>query len=68
MPSTGLVDFDRSPAEAFPRLPNHVEAAPRDWVASARVVAGCPGDPRIMGFLDAAGRGERAGCAPVALG
>src|SRR5579862_8238611 len=44
----GLVDFDTSHVEAFTQRFNHLDVAETEWVNGARVVAGCPGDSRIM--------------------
>jgi virulence factor len=44
----GLVDFDTSHVEAFTQRFNHIDVAESEWVEGAKVVAGCPGDSRIM--------------------
>jgi virulence factor len=44
----GLVDFDTSHVEAFTQRLNHVAIAESEWVDGAKVVAGCPGDSKIM--------------------
>lgn len=44
----GLLDFDTSHVEAFTQRLNHVAIAESEWVDGARVVAGCPGDSKIM--------------------
>lgn len=44
----GLVDFDTSHVEAFTQRLNHVGIAESEWVEGAKVVAGCPGDSKIM--------------------
>lgn len=44
----GLVDFDTSHVEAFTQRPNHVAIAEGEWVDGAKVVAGCPGDSKVM--------------------
>src|SRR5579862_1115455 len=44
----GLVDFDTSHVEAFTQRFNHLDVAETEWVNGARVVAGCPGDSRVM--------------------
>ena len=44
----GLVDFDTSHVVAFTQRINHVDVGSEDWVEGARVVAGCPGDSKIM--------------------
>jgi virulence factor len=47
----GLVDFDTSHVEAFTQRLNHLDIAESEWVTGereAKVVAGWPGDSRIM--------------------
>ena len=44
----GLVDFDTSHVEAFTQRLNHVAIVESEWVDGAKVVAGCPGDSKIM--------------------
>ena len=44
----GLVDFDTSHVEAFTQRLNHVAIAESEWVDGGKVVAGCPGDSKIM--------------------
>jgi hypothetical protein len=44
----GLVDFDTSHVEAFTQRFNHLDAPASEWVEGAQVVAGCPGDSRVM--------------------
>jgi len=51
----GIVDFDSSHSVEFTRRINHVGVPSDQWVAGARVVAGCPGTSqmapdRIAGF------------------
>lgn len=44
----GLVDFDTSHVEAFTQRLNHVGIVESEWVDGGKVVAGCPGDSKIM--------------------
>jgi len=44
----GLVDFDTSHVVAFTQRLNHLDVDRAQWVEGARVVAGCPGDSKIM--------------------
>ena len=44
----GLVDFDTSHVVAFTQRFNHIDIAEKEWVQGAKVVAGCPGESRIM--------------------
>jgi hypothetical protein len=44
----GLVDFDTSHVEAFTQRLNHLNVPESEWVNGAQVVAGCPGDSRMM--------------------
>src|SRR5258708_2011208 len=44
----GLVDFDTSHVVAFTQRLNHVGIGASDWIEGAKVVAGCPGDSKIM--------------------
>ncbi len=44
----GLVDFDTSHVVAFTQRINHIDVPPADRVNGGRVVAGCPGDSRMM--------------------
>lgn len=44
----GLVDFDTSHVVAFTQRINHIDVPPEDRVNGGRVVAGCPGDSRMM--------------------
>ncbi len=44
----GLVDFDTSHVVAFTQRLNHVGIDQKEWVEGAKVVAGCPGDSKIM--------------------
>lgn len=48
MVKIGLVDFDTSHVVAFTQRLNHIDVPSEDHVAGARVVAGCPGDSRMM--------------------
>src|SRR5438128_2696349 len=44
----GLVDFDTSHVVEFTKRLNHVGTSEKDWVEGAKVVAGWPGDSKIM--------------------
>ena len=44
----GLVDFDTSHVVAFTQRLNGIDCPPEQRIAGARVVAGCPGDSKIM--------------------
>lgn len=44
----GLVDFDTSHVAEFTKRLNHVGIGKEHWVDGAKVVAGCPGDSRMM--------------------
>ncbi len=44
----GLVDFDTSHVEAFTQRLNHLDVPESEWVYGAQVVAGCPGDSKMM--------------------
>ncbi|NUQ69241.1 MAG: Gfo/Idh/MocA family oxidoreductase [Chthonomonadales bacterium] len=44
----GLVDFDTSHVIAFTERLNHINVPASEYVAGARVVAGCPGDSLMM--------------------
>ncbi len=44
----GLVDFDTSHVVAFTQRLNHIDVPIEDRVNGAKIVAGCPGDSRIM--------------------
>ena len=44
----GLVDFDTSHVVEFTKRLNHVGIGSADWIDGAKVVAGCPGDSKIM--------------------
>jgi virulence factor len=44
----GLVDFDTSHVVVFTQRLNHVGVAKTDWIDGAHIVAGCPGDSKIM--------------------
>src|SRR5262245_46525446 len=44
----GLVDFDTSHVVAFTQRLNHIGIGEKEWVEGAKVIAGCPGDSKIM--------------------
>ncbi|MBM3496116.1 MAG: Gfo/Idh/MocA family oxidoreductase [Armatimonadetes bacterium] len=44
----GIVDFDTSHVVAFTQRINHIDVPPADRAFGGRVVAGCPGDSRMM--------------------
>jgi virulence factor len=44
----GLVDFDTSHVVAFTQRLNHIDVSETEWVAGAKVVAGCPGESSMM--------------------